>query len=257
MLPVLSDIGVQLQGNFSVGRFNTLSAAVYITQGPTPGGGAHAEEEEVHDEGDEHDEGGEQDEGGHDIGGQLVDLSFGGDVTDNNTNKMVGARIGYSVSPYLEVDLSGVTGMYNSVGDLRFTAFAVHAAARYGPFTLHGEFIQTRQDLMEIEEDHGEGEGELKDEPEEKGHTDSLTRNGYWVQAAYQWGKWEPVLRWSQLFEAEVEGTTLVESGRQFAVGLNYWIESSLALKVAYVLNEEGGLDVANNGVAVQLAFGF
>lgn len=254
MLPVLSDIGVQLQGNFSVSRFNNLSAAVYVTQGPTPGGDAHAEEEETHDE---LGEGGEQDEDGHDIGEQLVGLSFGGDATDNNTNKMVGGRLGYSVSPYFEVDVSALTGMYDSVGDRRFSAFAVHAAARYGPFTLHGELIQTRQDLLEAEENHDEGEGELKGETEEEGHTDSLTRNGYWVQAAYQWGKWESVVRWSQLFEAEVEGTTLVASGRQLSVGVNYWIESSLALKVAYVLNDEGGPNVANNGVAVQLAFGF
>ena len=63
-------------------------------------------------------------------------------------------------------------------------------------------------------------------------------------------------MRWSQLFEGEIDGETVAEAGRQLALGLDYWFEPALALKVEYLINnEEEAID--NNRIAIQLAFGF
>ena len=45
-----------------------------------------------------------------------------------------------------------MTGAYDDAGDLRFSALGAHLEGRIKSFTVHGEFIQTWQDLAEEEE---------------------------------------------------------------------------------------------------------
>ena len=262
LLPVLSDIGVQLRGAFSTGRFSTVTAEVFVTQGPILTEEEHdEEEEEVDGHGDE--EGGffaAKTAGITSGGSGPGDLAFGSNASDNNEDKMVGGRIGFGVAPYFEVNVSGMTGAYDDTGDLRFSALGVHLEGRFKSFTLHSEFIQTWQDLAE-EEDHAEvslakNQAEAAFAPLNEGATETLSRNGYWIQLGYRRGKWQPVVRWTQLFEGEIDGETVAEAGRQLALGLDYWFEPALALKVEYLINnEEEAID--NNRFAIQLAFGF
>ncbi len=243
LLPVLSDIGVQLRGAFSVSRFNTITAEAFVTQGPMVLADAHAEEAEPAEE-------------SH----GPPDLAFGADFTDNNENKLIGGRIGYGIAPYFEANISGMTGRYDEHGDLRFSALGIHLEGRHKNATLHGEFIQTWQDLEE-EEPHEEPAGAFGTSKTagtilNEGVIETLSRSGYWVQFGYRMGKWQPVLRWTQVFESELEGEIITEAGNQFALGIDYWFEPAMALKIEYLINDED-VEIDNNRIAIQLAFGF
>ncbi len=240
LLPVLSDVGVQLRGAFNVGRFRTITAEAFITQGPMQAA-------------DEHDEDGDEEGDGHDegtiaakavsfaSGGGSADpgsLAFGGDFTDNNEDKLIGGRLGFGIAPYFEVNVSGMTAAFDPAGDLRFSALGAHVEGRHRSITVHGEFIQTWQDIVHEDD------------------TDTLTRNGYWVQTGYRWGKWQPVARWTQLFEGDIDGEVVTDAGQQLALGLDYWFEPAVVVKVEYLINEEEH-SIDNNRLAIQIAFGF
>ncbi|MEX0600585.1 MAG: hypothetical protein WD205_08080, partial [Rhodothermales bacterium] len=114
LVPMLSDVGIQLRGAFAVGRFSTITAEAFVTQGPMPAADEHAEEPD--EAGDGHQEA--------PAGGTVApdDLAFGSDFTDNNEDKMIGGRIGFGVAPHVEFNISGMTGAFDAAGDLRFSA---------------------------------------------------------------------------------------------------------------------------------------
>ncbi len=255
MLPILSDIGVQLRGAFDLGNFRTITAEVFVTQGPVV---APDEEEgaDGHNDGEPLGAAGKRAAvlGGGGAGG----LAFGSNTSDNNDNKMVGGRFGFSLSPYFEANVSGMTAAYDATGDLNFSALALHLEGRHRQFTLHSEFIRTWQDLLE-EEDHeglAAAKGASATGPLNEGGVETLSRTGYWVQMAYRHGPWQPVVRWSQLFDGKAGGETVTDAGRQLAIGLDYWFEPAFVLKLEYLINDEE-VDIDNNRLALQLAFGF
>lgn len=225
LLPVLTDVGAQVRGSFPVGRFGFITGAIFVSQGPLSED-EHEEEEEEEDHG----------------AVSVPEVVHGTTFTDNNEDKMVGGRVGFGLAPYFEVNVSGMTGAYDAAGDLRFSALGAHAEARHKNLMLHSELIQTIQEVPE--DDVLEGD-------------DTVSRTGYWVQTSYRWNKWEPLVRWSQIFDGKLGDETLFEAGQQLALGLDYWIEPSLFIKAEYLLNFEGGTDVDNNRVALQIGFGF
>lgn len=258
LLPVLSDVGFQARSTFNLGRFGYLTASGFVTQGPrieAEEGGGHGSEEAgtaasfrsfrspgarlapdpatrrasaaVSSSEEEH---------GH----HVPEVVFGTNFEDNNEDKMVGGRIGGGIAPYFEVDVSAMTGEYDDAGDLRLTSYGAHAEGRYAGFELHGEWIRTEQQVAD----------------EETGEISTLTRDGYWAQLSYRYRKWEPQVRWGQLFEGDLHGETVKEDGEQLALGLAYWLEPSLGLKAEYLINYEDA-DLANNRLALQWAFGF
>ena len=226
LLPILSDVGVQVRGTFNVGRFGYLTAAGFATQGPA-----------LETEGEE--EAGHEAEDGH---GALPEVAFGTNFEDNNEDKMFGGRLGFGVAPYFEVNLSALTGAYDVAGDLRFTGYGAHLEGRYAGFVLHSEWLRTEQEIAEA------GTPPT---------VETLDRDGYYVQLSYLHGKWQPLVRWSQIFAGDLEGETAVEGGDQLGIGLSYWIQPSLVVKLEYLVNYEGGPDVDNNRLALQWGFGF
>lgn len=226
LLPILSDVGVQLRGTFNVGRFGYLTAAGFATQGPR----LEAEGEE---------EATQEAEAGQDA---LPEVAFGSNFEDNNEDKMFGGRLGFGVAPYFEANLSALTGAYDDGGDLRFTGYGAHLEGRYAGFVLHGEWLRTEQEIAE------EGTPPA---------VETLERDGYYVVVSYLHGKWQPLVRWSQIFAGELEGETAVEGGDQLGLGLSYWVQPSLVVKLEYLVNYEGGSDVDDNRLALQWGFGF
>lgn len=251
LLPVLSDVGAQLRGSFPIGRFGFVTASVFVSQGPRTERG-HAEEEEEHAGEEEAGHGTasasasavplSEDEGDDHGAVSAPELVHGTTFTDNNEDKMFGGRVGFGLAPYFEVNLSGMTGKYDEAGDLRFSALGAHVEGRHKNFMIHSELMRTVQEVP----GHDVLEG-----------GDTLTRTGYWVQGSYRWNQWEPLVRWSQLFDGDLGDETLVESGRQLGLGLDYWIEPSLFIKAEYLINIENHPKVDNNRLAVQVAFGF
>lgn len=241
LIPIVSDIGFELRGAYEVGPISSVTGVVFVTQGPVAGG---AEEEPT---------AGKRESAMHEGEAPGV-LSFGANADDNNQNKLIGGRVGYVIAPHFEANLSGMTGKYDDEGELDFSAVALHLEGRVKHFTVHSEFIGTWRDLPEDEEDTV---AKAASSQATAAATESLSRFGYWVQVGYLWNKLQPVVRWTQIADGDVEDVTLVPGGKQLALGLDYWFEPSLALKAEYMRNAENGESIDNDRFAVQLAFGF
>jgi len=230
LLPVLSDVGVQLRGTWDVGQFGYLTGVAFLSQGPTAEAGEHAEEEE-----------GLEEEMPQEEMPEIPEVVFGRNFEDVNENKMIGGRLGVGVAPLVEVNVSAMSGDYDDAGELRFTAYGAHLELRYRRLETHSEWIRTEQEVPEHEN------------PDQ---TITLVRNGYFVHASYRTGNWEPVVGWGQIFDGELEGETVIESGEQLVVGFAYWLTPALVAKAEYLANYED-VDVDNNRLILQWAFGF
>lgn len=243
LLPVLADAGLMVRYARPAGKIWKFDVTAYVTQGPRIVSADAVEDDhandavavandlvmadEDHDDGEEH---GQGVVGGFDIPAVAFGTSFG----DNNSNKMFGARVGVVRGGSFELYLSGLHSMYDDENFLDYYGFNVSAEYRRGPFEFRGEGILLRQEF--IQDDAFE----------------TLERSGLYAQASRRIGNFEPVLRWSQLFDAEVDGVTAIEGREQLAVGLNYWVTASVPVKVAY----EGNQD-ADDRFLLQWAFGF
>lgn len=219
LLPILSDFGAQVRSSFDLGGWWYATAVGYVTQGPQ----LMAEEPDTAAE-------------GH----ALPELAFGSSVEDNNEQKMVGGRVGIGLAPYVEVNVSGMTGAYDVAGR-SFSALGVHAEMRHMGFELHGEYTRTLTEL----------EPEIAGEPPE-----NARRAGYFVQIERRFGAIEPVIRWSQILTGETEDEVVSEPGRQIGLGMAYWLTPSVALKAEYQVNREE-TEIGNDRFALQWAFGF
>ncbi len=171
--------------------------------------------------------------------GGVPEIEFPASSADNNTDKMFGGRLDIALPPWAEVNLSYFTGNYDEENVLDLTGWNVAAEARYRGFELRGEYIQTRQ---EIEEPTG---------------FPTLRRHGFWAQLSYRWRVLEPVFRWTQIFDDELNGTVTEEGAWQAAFGLNYWFSPSIALMAGYEVNREDGPEIDNDRIVAHLAFGF
>ena len=99
----------------------------------------------------------------------------------------------------------------------------------------------------------GPGEGAvLWQEFEQDGTYPALRRPAYYLQGARRVGAFDPVVRWSHLLDAGVEGDTFRDASRQVAVGMNYWIQPSIPVKAALEFNLDG-----NERLLVPWAYGF
>ena len=230
LLPVLSDVGVQVRASFDVGDRGFITAVGYFTQGPRLEG--HAEEASEH-----HEEVGTHAEAhAH---GEIAEVLLGS-FQDNNTDKLIGGRIGFGVAPFIEANFSAMTGAYDDNGDLRFAAYGVDLAGRYRHVEYQGEWIRTSQEFRF----------------EDLGNIGALARSGYYWQVGYHIGRWVPLVRGSQLFGARLDHDLIVESGDQLALGLVYLRAASSLIKFEYLVNGEDA-DVDNDRFAVQWAIGF
>lgn len=242
LLPILSDAGVMARVNQPVGAAS-LVLSVYVTQGPRMISAEEAEDashahsivltsaailanDPVHDE---------EQPGTSATGFDIPDVGFGISFDDNNSNKMLGGRIGYVRAPHLELFLSAFHAMYDPESYLDLQGFALTAQTRRWGFEFLGEAVYLRQEFAT-----GETSFEMLETP------------GYYVEAARRVGSFEPVVRWSQLLDGKVDGTRVEAGMQQLAIGLNYWIAPAVPLKVAYVLDPD-----SDDRMVAQWAFGF
>jgi len=218
LVPILTDVGVQLRAAYDVGEYGFLTLVGYVTQGPRTEL-ATAEEAHVEDEPSE-----------------VPEVVIGQNFEDNNTDKLVGGRVGVGLAPFLEADFSVMSGRYDDANDLRFTALGMYLQGRYRDLELQGEWIRTAQDVP--------------------ARTDTSIRSGYYGQVGYHYGKWRPLVRWGQIYDGHFDGDVSVPGGRQLGFGLVYAHTSYMLIKAEYLLNREDA-DIRNDRFAVQWAFGF
>ncbi len=167
------------------------------------------------------------------------ELELPGSSGDNNSNKMVGGRLDIALPPWVEVNFSAFTGKYDDTNVLDFTSWNIAAEFRKANFELRGEFMQTRQEFETLT------------------GFPTKVRDGFYAQVAYRFGAWEPVARWTQVFDTETDGIAQDDGAYQVGFGLNFWFTPSMALMVGYELNREDATEVDNDRLVVHLAFGF
>ncbi len=218
LMPILSDIGVMARATATPGPWQ-LSLNAYVTQGPAL-------------EGEHGDPLAEEDF-------EAPEIAFPASSSDNNTGKMPGLRIDIALPPWFEVSGSWVNADYDDEGVLDFTGWNAAAEIRYDGLEVRGEYLQVRQ---EVETETG---------------FPTLRRHGFYTQASYRFGPWEPVLRWTQVFDDRLDGETVAEAARQAAFGLDYWLTPSVALMAGYEVNDESGVELDNDRFLVHIAFGF
>ncbi len=170
---------------------------------------------------------------------EIPELQFLASSGDGNTNKMLGGRLDIALPPWAELNVSYFNGDYDDQNVLDFTGWNVAGELRTQGFELRGEYLQTRQ---EIEQPAG---------------FPTLVRQGFYGQAAYRIGAWEPVFRWTQVFDDKLDGTVTDQGAWQAGFGLDYWFSPSIALMAGYELNRENGLEIDNDRLIVHIAFGF
>lgn len=271
IIPIMMDFGVQLRGGLATGgvRWNY---SLYATNGPQAVSTGEIEEGAAAGHGHLTTRGVEDNPEfrtavGHDEGssGVVGAVAWDPSVSDDNNNKGVGFRVGFIPGNYLEVGLSRYTAAVTyqpfhaadeapgakTDGDITLTMldFVIFG----DKFRLEGEYLQ--------EDASGIGEYATSSSVDEMGMIDTehlsppKERTGYWLQASYNFGGWMPetVLRFGTV---STDGN---EIGSETALGLNWWLESSVILKVAGVSTTiEGAVpDDTTTDYYIQIAFGF
>ncbi len=170
---------------------------------------------------------------------EVPELEFPASSSDNNTNKMFGGRLDIGLPPWAEVNVSFMNGDYDEESVLDFTGWNVAAQARWRDLRFRGEYIQTRQEIETVD------------------GFPTLRRHGFYAQLSYWWRSWEPVLRWTQIFDDQLDGEVVEDGAWQAAIGLDYWFSPSIAIMAGYELNRENGPEIDNDRIVAHLAFGF
>lgn len=173
------------------------------------------------------------------IPGEIPEVELPASSGDNNTDKMLGGRLDIALPPWAEVSLSYLNGDYDEQNVLDVTGWNAAAEFRHVGFELRGEYVQTRQEIETVT------------------GFQSLRRHGFYAQLAYRWRAWEPVLRWTQGFDDQLDGVVTTEGASQAGFGLDYWFSPSIAIMGAYELNRERGTEIDNDRVVFHIAFGF
>ena len=155
-------------------------------------------------------------------------------LSDNNKNKMIGGRLGLVKGANFEVTASAFHAMYDKGNYLSYNAHAVSMTYRRGGFELIGEGMHLEQEFQ-------------------LGETfPTLITSGYYLQLARRVGRWEPVVRWSKLRDGTIDGEDVQDGASSLAIGLDYWIDATIPVKLAYEYRQN-----QDDRVLLQWAFGF
>jgi len=233
LLPILMDAGAMVRWAKPVGSNWAIDFSGYVTQGPR----LAAVEAGEHDAEPEH--GMLQasllagvPEHGEEFPAPAV--AFGTSFTDNNKNKMLGARLGLVKGPSFEVYASAFHAMYDEGNFLSFKGEALSVEWRRSGFEFRGEAVATQQEFQADD------------------HFEFLNRSGFYAQVSKRYGSWEPVMRWGTLADGTVDGAETIAGHNEFALGLDYWLEPTVPLKFAWEFHQD-----RDDRFYIQWAYGF
>lgn len=232
LTPILSDVGLMARFTQPVGDIWSLNLSVYVTQGPR---------EATEEEGDDHahavvsNPAAVRGSAASAIDASVIPgLAFGTNFSDNNDDKMLGARLGVVRGANFEMYVSGFHAMYNAEDFLDVVGTNLSAKWQPGSFEFRGEGAILWQEF------------ELDDE------FPTARTPAYYLQVSRRIGSFEPVVRWSQLLETKVDGEVARDDRRELALGLEYWLRPSTPLKLALQIDPDGP-----ERLILQWAYGF
>lgn len=185
----------------------------------------------------------------------------GGNFDDNNSNKMLGGRIGFLPLPELEIGYSIQGGEAGGEGfhGVNFLLQGVDLAyvkdfePIKGTVELRAEWVWSDVDTATYDPDGSLGFGPLRYRNR---------RNGGYVQLAYRPTKVSSKLLRDFEFVGRYDRIDVPkqasESGdeQRFTIGLNYWIGPSAVIKAAYQLDDRE-VGSGHSGFLLQGAVGF
>lgn len=210
LIPASADAGVMLRTSRPFGSGWSFDVSGFVTQGPRA-----VEPEDS-------------------WGSPAPPVSFGTAFSDNNSNKMLGARVGVVKGPTFEMYASGLFARYDTASALGYSAAALSVEYRRRGYELRGEGILTRQEF------------------EEGTRIETINGTGFYVQASKRKKALELVVRWGHLAEGTVNGVMAVEGHDEFAIGVVRWLQPSVPVKFAWEFHEGG-----DPRLVVQWGFGF
>ncbi|TAN36709.1 MAG: hypothetical protein EPN23_07825 [Verrucomicrobia bacterium] len=215
-----SDIGVQAHGGISLGGGSYINYGAFVVNGP-----GHTSSTDTN-------------------GVTTETLSF--DSVENQNNSLgFGGKLGcftpLAESSSFEIGVSGESGKWDSQGQNNWSVLVCDARLHVTPAAeIRGEYIHSSEDTA----------------------TGTLTPKGWWIQGAYQLSgldtdvallnKLELVARYAQVDLDQGDGAI-----KQTALGVDYHITGTLALKGDYEINSADNPDAAKNTVNLQIAYGF
>jgi len=246
LLPILSDAGVMTRYKKNLNNRWSLDFTGWVSQGPRAAPGSedsHEEEPDDHEEAapfvqtryvtnsssrlgeDDHDE---------EAASEIPGVGFGVAFSDNNSNKMIGARLGLVSGPTFEAFVSGFHARYDDEDNLDVVATNLAIEYRSGQWDFKSEGILMWQDVVRGDE------------------IEVLNRSGFYLQLARRRGAFEPVVRWSQIPESSFNGQIAFEEKSEISFGINYWLQPSIPLKISYHADFD-----SEDHIYVQWAYGF
>ncbi len=238
-----TELGAQLRGGVDMGKAGLFDYAIYVANGPRFDTGEAEEGEEPSGHAitrsleDDAEEEPSEDEG----------VPYGARLAKNfedlNRGKAYGARVGFLPLPpdgkmgRLRLGASTYNGQANE--NNWYYAWGIDASYRYDLWELRGEYLHGTLDR--------------------RGQDD--TREGWYVQGSYELSRVLPapldrlevITRYSG---ANRLGSDPLRKPRQVAVGFDYWLTPSVALKLEYDHNLPSDASDSNR-VLSQVAVGF
>ena len=246
LLPILSDAGVMTRYKKVLSDSWSFDFTGWISQGPRAG---ESGEDEHDEDPDDHEETAQataakffssssvrdgDDEHADEAAPIIPGVGYGVAFSDNNSNKMIGARLGLVSGPKFEAFVSGFHARYDDEGELDVVASNLAIEYRTGPWDFKSEGLLMWQDVL-----HGE-------------EIEVLTRSGFYLQMSRRKGKFEPVLRWSNVPESTFDGQIAFQERSEISFGINYWLQPSIPLKLSYHADMN-----TEDHIYLQWAFGF
>lgn len=171
-------------------------------------------------------------------------------TASSRDQKAFGGRFSVIPIPHVELGVSGIlaNSLTGDVANLQtrpdYRLAAVDGAYTAGPWDVRFEYMDSKLDAFI----------DAQGDP-----APALNGSLWYAQAAYQFGSWEPVIRYGELqYRAWNAGSnTLVErKTKRTTIGINYLFAPSLIGKLAY---ESDSLDFADDQqrFMIQVAYGF
>ena len=147
---------------------------------------------------------------------------------------MIGGRLGLVKGPNFEVTFSTFNAMYDEGNFLSYNAHAASLQWGLQNVNFMAEFVHLMQ--------------EFQDEQT----FPTLITSGYYLQLSRRIGRWEPIVRWSQLLDATISGEAVRNGEEALALGFDYWIDATIPVKLAYEFRPD-----RDDSLLLQWAFGF
>lgn len=176
------------------------------------------------------------------------DLSKGQLFRDNNGNKCLGGKLGFTFSEGFGATYSFYRGKYDDSDNRNLTMQAAHAAWDADAFRVVFEY--TKAD-MQHPDDFSDGKA-----------------SGYYLQATLNFGSLRPVVSYQWLeyedgfhgpgFGGEdTPGAGIFEEKNRWTLGVVYSVAENVYLKLEYDYNREKDTEIKNNLLLCQLALSF